>query len=139
VDPVFGQLVFMNIERHPERSYWEGEWKFPGQAHSVGISLLGGEEGPREDSRRFYMNLPDRIEQIAERCGPQLAKVFREWLSRDLPDDIFTELKLTGFDVDDPNGHPLRWSVWFETIGEKWLGITIPFVDDVAGEAEVDT
>ena len=56
-----------------------------------------------------------------------------------MPDDMFSELKLTGFDVEDPNGHPLHWGVWFETTGEKWLGIAIPFVDDVAGEAEIDT
>ena len=139
VDPVFGELIFMHIEKHPERSYWEGNWKMPESDHSVGISLSGGEEGPSEDSRRFYLNLSDRIEQIIELCRPSLDKVFREWLNRDMPDDILSELKLTGFDVDDPNEHPLRWSVWFETNGEKWLGITIPFVGDAAGDAEVDT
>src|SRR5215469_10172074 len=92
VDPVFGKLIFMHIEKHPERSYWEGNWKMPKSDHSVGISLRGGEEGPSENSRRFYLNLPDRIEQIIERCRPPLGKVFREWFSRDLPDDIFSEL-----------------------------------------------
>ena len=28
-DPDFGQLTFMYISDHPERSYWEGEWLFP--------------------------------------------------------------------------------------------------------------
>ena len=139
VDPDFGTLVFMHIGKHPERSYWEGERRMPESDHSVEISLRGGEHGPSEDSRRFYLNLPDRIEQIIELCRPSLDKVFREWLNRDMPDDILSELKLTGFDVDDPNEHPLRWSVWFETNGEKWLGITIPFVGDAAGDAEVDT
>ena len=54
-------------------------------------------------------------------------------------EDIFSELKLTGFDVDDPKGHPLHWRVWLETTGEKWLGITIPFVGEAAGKVEVDT
>ena len=139
VDPIFGDLVFMHTEKRPERSYWEGEWTLPGSGYSVGISLRGGERGPSEDSRRFYLSLPDRIEQIVERCRPPLARVFREWLNKDLPDDLFQELKLTGFNVDDPKGHPLHWSVWFETTGEKWLGIEIPFIDDAAGDAEVDT
>lgn len=139
VDPIFGTLVFMHIEKHPEQSYWEGEWTLPQSKHCVGIFLRGGEEGPNEDSRRFYLNLPDRIEQIMERCRPSLAKVFREWLNRDLPNNLFHELKLTDFDVDAPNAHPLHWSVSFETTGDKWLGITIPFVEDAAGVAEVDT
>jgi len=29
--------------------------------------------------------------------------------------------------------------VEFETTGEKWLGITIPFIGDIAQEAIVDT
>jgi hypothetical protein len=139
VDPVFGELIFMHIEKYPERSYWEGKWKMPGPEHSVEIFLRGGEAGPTQDARRFFLNLPDRFEQIAGRCRPPLAKVFREWLNRDIPDDIFSELKLASFDVEDPNGHPLQWSVSFETTGERWLGITIPFVDDVAGDAEIDT
>ena len=57
----------------------------------------------------------------------------------DLPADMFSELKLTGFSVDDPKARPIQWCVWFETTGEKWLGITIPFVEEAAGEAEVDT
>jgi len=139
VDPVFGKLVFMHNEKDPERSYWEGEWNIPESNHSVGISLRGGEQGPREDSRSFYLSLPARIEQVIERCRPPLAKVFRDWLSRGLPDDIFSELKLAGFSVYDPNGHPLRWSVEFETTGEKWLGIAIPFINDAAKDAQVDT
>jgi hypothetical protein len=139
VDPVFGMLTFTHIAKHPERSYWEGEWKVPGRGCSIGISLHGEEDGPTEDSRKFYLNLPERIDQILERCRPPLAKVFREWLNREMPDDIFSELKLTGFDVDDPNCQPLRWSVSFETTAEKWLGFTVPFVDDVAGDAEIDS
>ena len=139
IDPVFGKLVFMHVQKHPERSYWEGEWKLSESGRSVGISLCGGEEGPSEDSRRFYLNLPARIDQIVERCRPSLARVFREWLNKELPADVFSELKLTRFDVDDPKGHPLHWTVMFEATGEKWLGITIPFVDEAAADAEVDT
>jgi hypothetical protein len=139
VDPVFGRLVFMHMEKRPERSYWEGEWAMPGAKCPVEISLPGGENGPSEDSRRFYLGLPDRIEQILDRCRPPLSRVFREWLDTDLPSDMFSALKLTGFDVDDPQKRPLQWSVWFETTGDKWLGITIPFDGEIAGDAEVDT
>jgi hypothetical protein len=138
IDPVFGELIFMHVPKHPERSYWEGEWKLSESGRSVGIPLCGGEEGPTEDSRRFYLNLPARIDQIVERCRPLLARVFREWLNKELPTDVFRELKLKDFDVDDPKGHP-HWSVMFETTGEKWLKITIPFIDESAGDAELDT
>ena len=139
VDPDFGTLVFMRNRKHPERSYWEGTWKVPGPECLVGIYLPGGEDGPGEHARSFYLKLPDRMEQILERCRPPLAKIFREALDRDLPEDMFSQLKLTGFDVDEPNSHPLLWSVSFETTGEKWLGIRIPFVNDAAGDAELDT
>jgi hypothetical protein len=138
-DPVFGNLIFMHIEKHLERSYWEGRWTLPGFAHVVEVFLRGGEDGPHEDARRFYLNLPGRFEQILESCRPPLASVFRGWLNRDLPDDIFSKLKLASFDVDDAESSPLRWSVSFETTDENWLGIMVPFVDDAAGEAEVDT
>jgi hypothetical protein len=139
VDPVFGKLVFMHIDKHPERSYWEGVWQLPGSAYSIEVFLRGGEDGPSEDARAFYLNLPDRIDSILKWCRPPLARVFETWLNSYLSDDLLRELKLTSVGVDDPRARPVRWSVSFETTGEKWLGITIPFVDDVAGEAEVDT
>ena len=71
-------------------------------------------------------------------CRPQLEKVFNEWLGQSLPEDTFRVLKLSGFDLEDPKQRPVRWDVSFETTGEKWLGITIPFVGDTVGEATVD-
>lgn len=47
-------------------------------------------------------------------------------------------LKLSGFGLEDASQQPVRWDLSFETMGEKWLGITIPFVGDPAGEAIVD-
>jgi hypothetical protein len=138
-DPVFGQMIFMHIGKHPERSYWEGRWTLLGFAHVVEVFLRGGEDGPNGDARRFFLTLPGRFEQILESCRPPLASVFRGWLNRDLPDDIFSELKLASVAADDPQMSPLRWSVSFETTGENWLGITVPFVDDAAGDAEVDS
>jgi hypothetical protein len=139
IDPAFGKLVFMHISKRPERSYWEGEWKLPRMGHTVGICLRGGEDGPSEIARRFYLDIPEQIERILELCRPPLSKVFSEWLNRQLPEDMFSELKLVGFDLDDPSQRPLLWSMSFETTGGKWLGITIPFIDNTVGEAEVDT
>ena len=59
--------------------------------------------------------------------------------SRNLPQDIFTVVKLAGFGVENPKAQPVEWDVSFETTGEKWLGITIPFVGDMAQEALVNT
>jgi hypothetical protein len=52
---------------------------------------------------------------------------------------MFTVVKLTGFGLKNPKEHPIRWDVSFETTGENWLGITIPFVAEAAMEAVVDT
>jgi hypothetical protein len=70
---------------------------------------------------------------------PELAKVFPLWLKQELPDDIFTVVKLSGFGVEDPRAEPVSWDVSFETTGDTWLGISIPFTGDEAGEAVVDS
>jgi len=33
----------------------------------------------------------------------------------------------------------MHWDVSFETIGDKWIGIIIPFIGDTAQKAIVDT
>lgn len=138
-DPEFGELVFVRISNAPERSYWECEWKFPNTGTKVFIALRGDESGPNEDVRTFYRALPARFEQITTACRPRLEQVFRKWLNQPLPLDIFSAVTLAGFEVDDPRTLPIRWNVSFETIGGKWLGITVPFVDETAMEASVDT
>jgi len=45
-DPDFGNLTFMHIGKHPERSYWECEWAFPPSGTVIEITLNGGESGP---------------------------------------------------------------------------------------------
>ena len=44
-----------------------------------------------------------------------------------------------GREVEDLRAQPVAWDIAFETTGEMWLGITIPFVGDTAKEAVVDT
>jgi hypothetical protein len=34
---------------------------------------------------------------------------------------------------------PIRWDVGFETVGEKWLGITIPVVGEEPQKPTIDT
>lgn len=138
-DPDFGSLLFIHISRHPERSYWEGEWKFPKTGTPVSITLAGLENGPTLEAKQFYLSLPGRFEEILNASRPGLERVFKEWLDQRLPENIFTVVKLTGFDIEDPKKSPLRWSVSYETTDGKWLGITIPFVDATAMEAIVDS
>ena len=71
--------------------------------------------------------------------GPRLEQVFRDWRNQQLPEDIFTVVKLTAFGVENPQEQPIQWDLGFETTDDDWLGITIPFVGDAAGEAIVDT
>jgi len=138
-DPDFGNLLFMHISKHPERSYWECEWKFPNTGINVFIALRGDESGPTEESRQFYLGLPQRFEWVMAECRPRLEGVFKEWLNRSLPTDIFSVLKLSGFELEDPTQHPVHWDVSFETIGDPWLGITVPFVDETSTRAIVDS
>ena len=138
-DADFGHLLFMYIPNAPERSYWEGEWLFPGTQSVISIGLPGDERGPLLESRQFYLDLPGRFEGILAAARPRLAEVFRSWLQQELPEDIFTAVKLAGFGVEDPRARPLEWDMSFETTGPKWLGIVIPFRDDTPQEAVVDT
>jgi hypothetical protein len=138
-DPDFGDLLFMYIPNAPERSYWECEWNFPKTGDVVSIGLPGPEAGPLPESRAFFLALPDRFESILEAVRPKLSQVFRNSLSRDLPEDLFSELKLAGFGLEDPRATSVAWDIAFETTGEKWLGITVPFVGNVAQEPTVDT
>lgn len=138
-DPDFGDLVFMHVSNAPERSYWECEWMFPPTGEKVFIALQGPENGPSAESRKFYLSLPPRFEEVIAACGPRLERVFKEWLQKPLPADLFSELKLVGFEVENPGSKPLHWEVSFETKGDEWLGITIPFVDTTPLEAQVDT
>jgi hypothetical protein len=123
----------------PERSYWEGEWLFPKTRTAISIGLPGGDDGPFPESRQFYLDLPARFEEVLSAARPKLAEVFRSWLHQELPEDIFSVLKLAGFDVEDPKAQPLEWDISFETTGEKWLGIVVPFRGGTPQEGVVDT
>ena len=138
-DPDFGRLQYMYIPRDPSLSYWEGEWVFPPTGTKVAISLPGSVDGPIESGRQFYLSLPARFEDILRSVRPALEGVFGRWLERTMDPDIWREVTLAGFSVDDPDAVPTAWDVSFETTGEKWLGITIPFMGDDPHEAIVDT
>ena len=138
-DPDFGQLLYMYIPNNPSASYWECEWEFPRTGTVISIGLPGDESGPYSESREFFLQLPDRFEGILSAARPQLASVFHTWLGQDLPQDSFLVVKLAGFGLEDAGAKPVEWDIAFETLSDKWLGITIPFVGDTPKEAVVDT
>ena len=138
-DRSFGPLVFMYIPNDPQSSYWEGEWLFPPTGTRVSISLPGGIEGPAAESRDFMLSRAREFDRIMELARPKLAEVVRSYLSRPLSDDIWSDLELAGFDVEDPKAFPIEWSVSFETIGDRWLGIIVPFAGSEPQDAVVDT
>ena len=131
----------MFIPNAPAESYWEGEWKFPrtGTTVSIAIAIAGSEDGPFPETREFLLGVPPRFDQIIQTLRPRLADLFRAWLDQELPADIFKVVKLAGLSVDDPRIRPIHWDISFEAIGDKWLGIVIPFSGDEAQEAIVDT
>lgn len=138
-DPDFGELVFQPVSNAPERSYWECQWRFPPTGQPVFLSLSGGETGPNEEIRKFYLSLPARFQTILSACRPALEQVSNQWLHQSLSSDVFSDFKLSGFEVEDPGRDPVQWSVSFETAGSTWLGVTIPFDGAAAREPVVDT
>lgn len=70
---------------------------------------------------------------------PILTKVLSDWLEDRLPNDPHTVVKVTGFNVSDPLSDPVAWEISFETVGERWLAVTVPFIGSIAEEAIVDT
>ena len=112
---------------------------FPPTTTKVAISLPGTLAGPRESGREFYLALPVRFERVLDSARPVLDRVLREWLGRPLSSDIWKDVKLGGFGLENPDVVPTNWDIGFETVGEKWLGITIPFVGDEPQDPVVDT
>jgi len=129
----------MYISSNPERSYWEAEWNFPPVGYCVSIGLPGDERGPRPESRAFFLSRVSQFEHIINSARPRLDNVCRQWLGRPLASNLWTDVKLAGFGVRDPASTPAAWEISFETTGQKWLGITIPFLGEAAQEAVVDT
>jgi len=138
-DPDFGLLVYMHIAKNPARSYWEGEWLFPPTHTKVSIALPGAADGPDASGRAFYLSLPERFADVIGRCRPLLDRVFQEWLGRPLSADLWSDVKIVGLDLEAPSQRPFEWSVGFETLGEKWLGVNIPFLGEQPQEPTVDT
>ena len=68
----------------------------------VSIGLPGSREGPWPESRAFFLALVPEFNQIVERVRPAVDRVFREWLDRPLSRDVWQDVKLAGFGVDDP-------------------------------------
>jgi hypothetical protein len=137
-DPDFGKLLYMYISNHPEKSYWECEWKFPPTRTIISISLPGDELGPYPEVRAFYKEIILKYEEVLALVRPQLSVLFKERFNKELPADIYSELKLSGFSLDGIQSHPFKWNISFETIGDKWLGIMIPFEGDTPHKAVVD-
>lgn len=138
-DPDFGRLLFTYIPRDPSKSYWEAEWLFPPTQTQISITLPGSTEGPTASGRNFYLALPARFEEILGTVRPVLDRVFHEWLGRPLHSDLWRDVKLAGFNVEDPDVAPTSWDIAFETTGQKWLGIMIPFVANEPRNPVIDT
>jgi hypothetical protein len=138
-DPDFGQILFMHMAGNPAASYWEAEWTFPKTGTMISIALPGDEWGPYPESREFYLRLPERFDEILRAVRPVLDSVFRTRLGVDLPADIFCAVKLGGFGLENPRVQPIEWDMEFETLGDEWLGITIPFVGNSPRAPVVDT
>src|SRR5437867_7875098 len=129
----------MHIPHASANSYWEGEWLFPATRTKVAIALPGGLDGPDIKARAFYLELSTQFDHVVKQVWPALDRVFREWIGRPLDTDLWKDVRLSGFGVEPLNIVPITWDVMFETTGEKWLAITVPFVGDSPQDPVVDT
>jgi hypothetical protein len=141
VDPVFGKMRFMYISSNPTRSYWECEdWLFPPTNSRIGLSLDGGEDGPKEEFRQFYLNLVPRFESLVRIARPSIEKGYAQFVEKRLPEDLFEALRFTAFHIEKMDGKNTEWNMMFETRSDDyWYAFTIPFVGDTPGEAIVDS
>jgi hypothetical protein len=105
----------------------------------VAISLPGTSTALFDSGRAFYLALPAGFDRLIERVRPVLNRVFLDWLGRPLQSDLWQDVTLGGFGVEDPDVVPVNWDIGFETTGKKWLGITIPMVGDTPHEPTIDT
>jgi hypothetical protein len=135
-DPDFGTLLQM-FPNKPQ-SYWEAEWLFPPVGYRISIALDGDGRGPAEEVRAFYLSRVAEFEAIIREARPQLEKVAVDWLGRPLAENLWDDVKLAGFGIEDLKQVPPAWDVSFETTGKRWLGITVPMIGDRAQEAQVD-
>ena len=138
-DPDFGELTYLHVSRNPAKSYWECEWLFPPTSTKVSIVLPGNRDGPLPESRAFYLALVDRFPEILRLTRPLLDKTFGAWLNRPLDCDLWQDIRLSGFSVENPQAVEVEWDVMFETIGSRWLAITVPFSGTQPKEPVVDT
>jgi hypothetical protein len=60
-------------------------------------------------------------------------------MERPLSADLWQDVRLAGFGVADLGSVPRTWEVTFETRGDKWPGVTIPFVGELPQDPVVDT
>jgi len=118
-DQDFGRLLYMYVPATPANSYWEGEWRFGPTGTRVSIALPGTPDGPDAQARAFYLSLPARFNDVIARVRPGIDSVFRQWLGRPLKEDLWQDVTLAGFGVENPGRTPLAWDVAFETTGEK--------------------
>ena len=140
LDPEFGELIYMYIPANPSESYWEGEhWSFAHTKTEIAVFLPGDESGPLPQGRDFLLGIADRYEEALSASVLRLREVFTEYLNRSLPQDIFSEVKLVAIGIEDVKTTPISWDISFETTGDDWLGIKIPFVGMESQPAVVDT
>jgi hypothetical protein len=138
-DPDFGPLTYIFVSNKPDRSYWEGKWTFPPTRSEVLVFFPGLETGPRPESRAYYLGLPRRFDTIMAAVTPTLSAVFQRWYNRPIATEVWSDVTLTAFDIDDAGISPTKCDISFETKGDKWLGITIPLIGDAPGIPVVDT
>jgi hypothetical protein len=138
-DAEFGRLTFMRIKGDPPKSYWEAEYVFAPTGAVVSAGLQGTDEGPIPAAREFYRHMEDRFQDTLKAVRPSLEQAFAEWLGRPLGANLWDDLVLAGFDVEDPPANPRRWDVMFEATGDKWLAFTVPFIGDTIQPVVVDS
>jgi len=140
-DPDFGEMTFMEVAEHPERSYWEGEWRYPPTGTRIGVFIPGDASGLMGEARAFIMQKQHEWDKIISAVFPKLFPEYTEWAKRALSADILSDLDLASISVELPIVLPITWEISFETKEEeeKWRYFNVGMKDWTVEYVSVDT
>ena len=140
MDPDLGELVFNFVKHNPANSYWQGQIPFEPTSDIISVALPGDINGPDEKARQFVLAAGKRFRRIHQLVKPKLRAALQQWVSKDVPENLFSMVKLASIDITDVSNEPADWELSFETKpGFRWCFISIRFEGNIPLDAVVDT
>ena len=126
-DDFFGNLRFMEIKKHPERSYFEGKKMFFPVNRVVEFSIKAPLSGPSLAQKDFFQEIEKRYPEIIPTVIPIIEDTFRNWKADFRIADFEKEFTLIYLRLPDMSLTPVCWEMAFDTIHDENHQITVYF------------